>query len=313
MFLVAATILGACIGSFLNVVIHRLPRGGMRAFGARSVCPACKQRIAWSDNLPILGWLRLRGKARCCGVRIAFRYPLVEGLTALAFAVLWAAPPFGVGFRFPDVQATALLAFVFHAYFVSNLLANTFIDIDFRILPDVLTFQGMFVGLAGSLVVPGLAGTFTVDIPGQERASSFVFSAAGLALGVGATWAIRALGTLAFRREAMGLGDVKFMGAIGAFLGWQGVLYTLFLGSLLGALWGSLHKLRTGQGEIYFGPFLAAGALISLFARESIHRWMFVLLPEWQQTHPESSWVLLGGAALSFVLLLWMIRRGRRS
>ena len=321
--LVGATLLGAVIGSFLNVVVYRLPRGEFFAKGKRSVCPACGARIAWHDNVPVLGWLLLRGRARCCGARISPRYPIVEALTAALFAALWLYPPSGLALAATDLEAAAVLAFALHGFFVANLVANSFIDIDHRILPDELTKSGMVVGCVGALLVPGLGGE-TFAIHGVSPAlRSLLWAAAGLLAGAGATWAVRALAGPVFRQEAMGLGDVKLMGAIGAFVGWQGALLTFFLGCLLGAGFGVLHRFLTGEAgkgaahrwqtgdrEIWFGPFLAVGAVIALFARHELLA-LLTAFQEWQRTSPTAPMVLLPAAVLSLISLVFLVRRGR--
>lgn len=310
-WLSGAALLGACIGSYLNVVIYRLPLEPEVQLGPRSVCPGCKAPIPWYLNLPIVSWLALRGKARCCGKSIGVRYPLVEAVTATLFALVWAYPPSGLHVDANALLGLPLLAFVLHAFFVANLVANTFIDIDHRILPDVLTFSGMVVGVLGALLVPGIAGRFPLEM--APAANSLMFSLCGLAVGAGVTWLVRWFGSVAFRKEAMGLGDVKFMGAIGAFVGWDGALMTLLLGSVLGAVGGTLHQLRSGDSQICFGPFLAGGALLALFARKELLEFFLVTLPQMQQRNPWLSWLMLGFAASSLVALFFLIRRGRRA
>ena len=310
----AAALLGAIVGSFLNVVIYRLPHGTFFSGGSRSVCanPECRAPIAWHDNVPVLGWLWLRGRARCCGARISVRYPLVEALTAALFLLLWVLPPGPVGPLAGDrLVPTGLLAFAFYAFFVSNLVANSFIDVDHRILPDVLTKSGMAAGLLGSVLVPGLAGRFGI-VGLAPAVDSLVFSGVGLVAGFGITWAIRALARAAFAKEAMGFGDVKLMGAIGAFLGWSDVLLTFFVGCVLGAVVGVVHRWLTKDAYICFGPFLAAGALIVLFAGDSLLR-VLASLQEWQVTSPAAPWVVAAFTAVSTVLLIVLVRRGRAS
>lgn len=306
-----ATLLGACIGSYLNVVIYRLPLDPAVSLGSRSVCPGCRAPIPWFLNLPIVSWLLLRGKARCCGARIGVRYPLVEAVTALFFALLVLYPPAGVAPSLAHFVWQPWVAFGLFGYFAANLIANTFIDIDHRILPDALTIPGMVIGVLGSLLVPGLAGAFPLAM--APAANSFMFSLVGLAVGAGVTWAVRWVGTVAFRKEAMGLGDVKFMGMIGAFVGWDGALLTLLLGSVLGAVGGTLHQLRSGDSVICFGPFLAGGAVLSLFLRKELIEFFVVTLPNLQQSRPWLSWLMLGFAASSLVVLFFLIRRGRRA
>lgn len=319
MFEVGAALLGACVGSFLNVVICRVPQDDprQRSLGGRSRCPHCGTQIRWHDNLPLLGWFLLRGRARCCGKGIAVRYPMVEALTAALFFALAVWSPFGPvfvpaadGF---EIDGAAATAFVLHAIFVSLLVACTFIDFDTQLLPDVLTKPGMAIGLLGGFW-PGTAGMLTSDDATPLALRTLLASLFGLLAGAGSTWLIRALGSRLFRREAMGLGDVKFLGMIGAFLGWQGALLSLFLGCIAGAVIGSALALRSGFGlKIPFGPYLALGALVSLFAREPILDLLFVQWPEWQRSSPNAQWLLLVLALLSLSALFLLVRKGRRA
>ncbi|HLU39632.1 MAG TPA: prepilin peptidase [Planctomycetota bacterium] len=303
---ITGAVLGACVGSFLNVVIWRLPRGTFLADGKRSICPNCREPIPWYRNVPIVSWLVLRGRAPCCGARIAVRYVLVEAVTALLFWALVVRPPSGLVAWPPNWPGSG--AFVLHAYFVSTLIACTVIDIDHRILPDRLTKPGMVVGVLGSFVVAEAYGRLAVRA--SPTAQAVLFSAAGLLAGFALTWSVRQLATLLFRKEAMGRGDVKFMGAIGAFVGWQDVLLTFFLACLYGAAGGLLHRAVTGQAYVWFGPFLAAGAVTALFFGESVMHFLFVTWPQWQESHPVAPVLILSGAAAVLLLLFFVIRRG---
>jgi len=320
-FEIGAALLGACVGSFLNVVVWRLPQEdpAKRSLGGRSHCPGCGEQIQWRDNVPVLGWLKLRGKARCCGTSISPRYPLVELLTAAAFYLLAVMPPephgpmivaTGAGLVF-DLQNAG--AFACYAIFLSLLIALTFIDFDTQLLPDALTKPGMAIGVAAS-IWPGLTGPLVVDDSVSPTLLSLLASVVGLLVGGGTTWAVRALGSYVFKKEAMGFGDVKLLAMIGAFLGWQAALLTLFLGCVFGAIVGVTLALRGGLGlRIPFGPYLAMGAFVSMFWQRPILHLMLVRWPDWQARHPDSVWlVLLLGAGSLFALLL-LIRRGRRS
>jgi leader peptidase (prepilin peptidase) / N-methyltransferase len=317
-FEVGAALLGACVGSFLNVVIWRLqqedPR--RRSLGGRSHCPHCGALIRWFDNVPVLSWLLLRARARCCGGRIAVRYPTVELLTAGLFWLLAAWPPFGsVVVAVPGGEAidlTAAAAFALHALFLSFLVALSFIDFDTQLLPDVMTKPGMAIGLLAGLW-PGLAGVLSTDPSTSIALRSLLASLAGLLVGGGVTWLIRAVGSAVFRREAMGFGDVKLMGMIGAFLGWQAALLTMFLGCVFGAVLGSVGALAGRGTVIPFGPFLAIGAVVAMFARGPILHFLFTTWPEWQRSNPTAPMWLAGFAVLSLFALFVLVRRGRRS
>ncbi len=308
----AVVTLGACVGSFLNVVIYRLPRGSFLSLGSRSVCPACRQRIPWFDNLPVLSWLLLRGRARCCQARISVRYIAVEILTALLFLLLFVRGPHAPVIEGDQLSLVALGGFVFQAVFLALLVANTFIDLEHRILPDVLTKPGMVIGCLGGAVVPGLAGM--LDAPGLPPAmASLLYSGLGLAAGVGLTLAIRIAAHAVFKKEAMGLGDVKFMGMIGAFLGFEGAVLTFFVGCLVGAVGGVVHRWLTGDPYVPFGPFLAIGAVMVLFLRQPIMEFLFTTWPEWIERSQSAPWVLSISTVLCIVLLVVLVRRGRAS
>ena len=309
LFLVAAVLLGACVGSFLNVVVYRVPQRSFLSGGKRSHCPKCGAAIAWYDNIPIFSWaVLLRGKGRCCGNPISARYPFVEALTAALIGYLfWIR----VGHVLPDEPSLHQWGtFLFQTWFLAVLIACTFIDFDHRILPDVLTKPTMVVGLIGAAVVPGLAGSFQ-DRP--DFFDSLLYSGVGLLAGLMVTAGIRSGASKVFGREAMGFGDVKFMGAIGVFVGWEGTLATFFIGSLLGAVYGGLHQWITKEGQIFFGPFLAAGAAITLFFKSDLVNFVTVVWPRWQAAHSQSPWVIAGVGIVAAGLLLLIIRRGRRN
>jgi leader peptidase (prepilin peptidase) / N-methyltransferase len=315
---VGAALLGACVGSFLNVVIWRLPQEDprKRSLGGRSHCPNCGAKIRWHDNLPILGWLLLRGRARCCGQPFSIRYPLVELLTAALFLVLAIWPPYGPAFvPLADgsyaVHTEAAVAMLLHAIFLSLLIANSFIDLDHQLLLDVLTKPGMAIGLFAG-IWPGLAGPISTAPDSPLALRTLLGSVIGLLAGGGVTWAIRIVGTKVFRKEAMGFGDVKFMGMIGAFLGWKSALLTMFLGCVFGALIGGVGVLFGGAAKIPFGPFLALGALVAMFAADPILDFLFVTWPEWQRSSPSAQWFLPVLALLSLFALFVLVRRGRR-
>ncbi len=354
LFSVFAFVLGAAIGSFLNVCIYRLPLDLSVNEPKRSFCPSCKTPIAWHHNLPLISWLHLRGKCPNCGARIAFRYFVVELLTALLFLAVWRTFPWQV----------ALAYWVL----VSLLIAATFIDFEHFIIPDEITLGGAGAGIIASVVVPELMLT-------ESRWQAGLLSLGAAALGYGLLWLVleggklvfgkkrirldaptpfswtrngddadftvgeerglwsdnfaretdqlilecnevaideRPLGLTSLRfhynrltvageelmldqvgkisgvvrellipREAMGRGDLKFLAAIGAFLGWRAVLFTIFAGSLLGSLVGLSTILigkRVWSAKLPFGPYLAAGALIWMFFGQLLVRWYVGLL-----------------------------------
>lgn len=273
-----AAVIGACVGSFLNVCIHRIPKGES-VVSPPSHC-ACGQPIKWHDNIPVLSWLLLRGRARCCGRPFSFRYPFVELLTAVLFVacVLLFPPGKAVG-------ATVLCAIV---------VCAVFIDLDHMIIPDVFTIGGAAAGLALSFALPSLHGQlhdyhFVAGLRAAREALLGLFVGSGLVL-----W-IALFAEAILKKEAMGFGDVKFLGAVGTFVGWQGAVFAMFAGAMLGTLWFVVAvlwqkatgraapiapKAETPEGQpaelglgvhVPFGPMLGVAGLIYLFGA---HRWV---------------------------------------
>ncbi len=242
-----AFILGACIGSFLNVVIYRIPAGeSIVSPGSR--CPGCGAAIRWYQNIPILSWVALRGRCGACGISISVRYPLVEALTGALFVLVFAA----FGFQ----SAT-----VVYWIFVAALVAITFIDLDHQIIPDVISLPGIPAGFVASFFVPWI---------------SWSDSLLGIVLGGGSLYLVAAGYELLTKKEGMGGGDIKLLAMIGAFLGWQAVLPVIFLSSLIGSLVGvplMLIKKADGRLAIPFGPFLALGAVIYLLWGRALLTW----------------------------------------
>jgi leader peptidase (prepilin peptidase)/N-methyltransferase len=276
-----AAAFGAIVGSFLNVVVHRIPRdeplGLFRK--TRSCCPSCKAGIAWFDNVPLVSYLVLLGKCRACGWRIPVRYPLVEVSCAALFA-LAAMRTDALGWT------PAWLAFAVAAAFSAICLAATAIDFEHKILPDELTLRaGPVVGLVGALFIPGFHGTELFGyalVPTLKPAlASLVVGLAGAAMGAGIIGLVRWVGTLIVRREAMGLGDVKFMLMCGLLLGPWGSVLAIMVAMVGGSVLGLLIWAITRNREIPFGPFLAMGALAVLFYGPGIDHLIRVTYPAW--------------------------------
>jgi len=237
-------VFGACVGSFLNVCIYRIPRGESIVWPG-SHCPSCGKPIAWYDNIPLLSYVILRGRCRHCGGRIAPRYFLVELLTAVLFSLIW---------RHYGLHVETAVYWLLTA----GLIVGTFVDFEHMIIPDRVTLGGIAAGLVLSGVFPQLHGV--TGSLGGLRASVY-----GILLGAGLLWTVGAFGKLLFKKEAMGLGDVKLLAAIGAFMGWRAVLFTVMLSALMGSLAGGLLILvgRHSLGSrIPYGPYLALAALI---------------------------------------------------
>ncbi|HEU0300443.1 MAG TPA: prepilin peptidase [Longimicrobium sp.] len=228
-----AALIGACVGSFLNVCVYRWPED-QSVISPPSACPSCGTRIRWYDNVPVLGWLWLRGRCRSCGARISIQYPLVELLTAALWVM--AAWRFGLSWQ---ALSTAL--------FFTILLGIALSDARTYIIPDQFTLGGLVLGLALSFAPGGIGWK-----------DAFL----GAALGYALLWFVGWAGEKAFRKEAMGGGDIKMMAMVGAFLGPIGVALTIFLGALFGVLIFTPISLRTGK-LVPFGIFLALGAAIT--------------------------------------------------
>ncbi len=266
MFSLIAFPFGLIIGSFLNVVIHRVPRGES-VVTPRSHCPHCNHQIAWYENIPLASYLALGGKCRKCAARISPRYFLVELLAGAMFAALAAL----FGFEPP---------FFKYALFGSLMIALTFIDLHDRLLPDALTFPGMAAGLALSLVVPLHDGTAALlarllDVYPPEPLVSLADALLGGAAGAGLLGFVAAAYKAVRHQEGLGFGDVKLMALVGIFLGIKLALLTIFLGSLLGAVIGGSYMLVAGKDSRYelpFGTFLGIMALFSaLWGKEIVH------------------------------------------
>jgi len=243
--------LGCCIGSFLNVCIYRLPQG-LSIVSPRSFCPQCRASVRGYDNIPLISYLLLRGKCRSCGAKISWRYPLVEALTGALAVALYLKFGLTLGF------------FAFFA-FTAALLVITFIDLNHRIIPDVISLPGIGIGFLLSFFLPN---------------PSVTESLIGLLAGGGSLYLV-AVGYQALtKREGMGGGDVKLLAMIGAWLGWKAVLFTIFFASLTGTLIGGGAMVVQRQGRHYaipFGPFLAFAALAYLFFGPQLIDWYLSL------------------------------------
>ncbi len=242
--LIPAFVVGTMFGSFLNVCIVRLP-ADESVVKPRSKCPSCGTQIAWHDNVPVLSWIVLRGKCRQCRTGISVQYPLVE----VAVGVLWAAALWHYGFSLTTFAA---------AIFGTVLLGIAVTDARHYLIPDEYTLGGLGIGLILS-VAGGLDGIL----------GAVLGAGTGFLLLLFVAWA----GEKAFGKEAMGGGDIKMMAMVGAFVGWKGVLLTIFGGALLGSLiFVPLSFART-EKLVPFGVFLAAAAAISFVVGDDLWRW----------------------------------------
>lgn len=247
-------ILGATIGSFLNVCIYRLPRGESLVF-PHSHCVHCNNKIYWFDNIPFLSYLVLRGKCRFCARPISFRYFIVEFLMALLLLVFYVY--FGLGSKF----------FIF-SILGAALIVSTFIDFEHRLIPDVITIPGIFIGLLMSFIFPSILGE-------ENSLSAMLHSLAGVLVGGSIIYAMGVLGKLAFKKEAMGGGDVKLMAMVGAFIGWKLILLTFFVAPFFGAVVGIIINIKEKKDVIPYGPYISIAAIIAILWGEKILRYLF--------------------------------------
>lgn len=271
-------ILGACIGSFLNVVIHRVPNEA--SLMTRSKCPSCDKPIRFYHNIPIAGWFLLRGKCADCDLPIPIRYPAIELLTALLFClVCW---QIGINAYLPLALA-----------FSSAMIALIFIDAEHMILPNVITYPLFVIALLVRIIYPIVFdGNYFSDVSHPpvshlQGYPAWTVSLAGALFGAliggGSLWLVGALWKLLRGVEAMGLGDVKLLLGVGAFLGWRLTVLTIFIGAMTGALAGIALLLKREdknlQTQIPFGIFLGIGAIFSMMFGERVINWylrMFV-------------------------------------
>ncbi|MDP0499720.1 MAG: prepilin peptidase [Verrucomicrobiota bacterium JB022] len=283
-----AFVFGACIGSFLNVVILRLPRG--ETLGGRSHC-RCGALIKWHDNIPILGWIFLRGRARCCGAPFSVRYPAVELITGLLFLGLWQ--------QYEPTTAAA------YALFASLMVVAAGVDLDTMEIPDTTSIGGFILGVWISMFLPTLQGVdgdlfvFAAFQSGlQALINGLVCSALILWIGI--------LSSALLKKETMGFGDVKLMGAIGAFCGWQGGLFSIFGGATLGliclALWQGLRLVlpKRAVQEPFVVPVSAEEGYREAFELAAKHP------DEWEleANSPIPFGPMLAGGALVYLILL---------
>jgi leader peptidase (prepilin peptidase)/N-methyltransferase len=266
-------VFGAIIGSFLNVVIHRLPREESIVF-PNSRCPSCETAIAFYDNVPVLSYVLLGGRCRSCKTHISARYPAVEALTGL----LWAAVAWRDGLTF---------ALPFDLVFVTAIVALVFIDAEHMILPNAITYPGIVFSLIARLAVPYLMGAPHFDdlpmlINGALAgiplwAASLIGAGIGALVGGGSLWLMGWAWEKLRGVEAMGLGDVKMMFMVGAYLGWRLTILNIFLGVLSGSLIGVGLMMRQGKRDMQmllpFGVFLGIGAIAALLIGTHIVEW----------------------------------------
>ncbi|WP_420208642.1 prepilin peptidase [Candidatus Electronema sp. JC] len=252
-YFIYSFIFGALVGSFLNVVIFRLPDDSQSVIFPASHCPKCSTKLRWFENIPILSWLALRGRCRTCKAPISLQYPVVELCMALLSGALYRN--FGPSF-----------ALFYYFLFAAALLAVIFIDLHHQIIPDTISLPGIVIGFLGSF--------FNPLVTWQQ-------AGLGILIGGGILYAVAAGYVLLTGKDGMGGGDIKLLAMIGAFLGWQSLLYVVFASSLTGSVIGGLSLLlqkKDSQTRIPFGPFLSLAALSWLFFQDSIlAAWLWYL------------------------------------
>ncbi len=253
--------IGAVIGSFLNVVIHRYPLAESVVFPP-SRCPQCRTHIHWYDNIPIVSWLVLRGRCRACGAHITMRYPLVELSNALFYLAVY-------------LHTGISLAFIPIAVMVSMLIALIYIDAGIQILPDVIDVPGIVIGLAiGALGLGVLEPSLVLSESLADAALGAFIGGGSIAVIILTYWLIR-------RVEGMGWGDAKMMAMLGAMMGWRAAIATLLLASVSGAIVGVPLALRSSRGMQYalpFGIFLGLAGLAILFFGHTLTSWYLALM-----------------------------------
>ena len=240
-------ILGLIVGSFSNVCIYRIPKNESIIFPA-SHCPSCHSPIKPVDNIPLLSYILLKGRCRNCGSKISIQYPVVEFLSGLIYLIVYLI--YGL-----SIQT------LIYIILSSALIIIAFIDLNEQIVPDIISLPGIVIGFILSFFVPYI---------------SFINSALGVLVGGGIILIIGLAGSVIFKKEAMGGGDVKLAAMIGAFLGWRYIIISLFLGFFLGALAGILlimAKIKSREDAVPFGPFIVLGSFITLFWGEKIISW----------------------------------------
>jgi len=238
-------IFGSFIGSFLNVCIYRIPRK-LSIVLPRSYCTKCETPIAWYNNIPLLSYLSLGAKCRSCHEKISPRYFLIEALTGILFLVFYRF--FGLS---PELFVYLVL--------ISGLIVATFIDFEFQIIPNRISLGGAILGLVVAYFLPHIT-----------LKDSFI----GFLLGGGMIYLIGALGSIVFKKEAMGGGDVKFLAMIGAFIGWQQVLLVFFIAPFFGSVVGLYMKFKYKESLIPYGPFLSMATVLVILYGDEILRWL---------------------------------------
>lgn len=265
--LVVVFVFGCAVGSFLNVCIWRMPRGLGINSPRRSFCPRCSTPINWFDNIPVLSFIALGGKCRACGKGISWRYPAVELVTGLLFALVYHRQ--GVQVQTEAGQLVIMMLLT------ALLIVGSGIDIDWLIIPDEISLFGILGGLAAGLLLPGLhVGDMSYHTFGPSAMNPHLGGLLGAGIGMfvggGIVLGCALFGYLIFRKEAMGIGDAKLLGMVGAFFGWKVALITFFISPFVGLLYGVPILLTRDEHVMPYGPFLSVGAVVTMVFRSSL-------------------------------------------
>ena len=265
--------LGACIASFLNVVIWRVPRGES-IVSPPSHCPKCGAPIKWWQNIPILSWLALRGKCSSCRAPISPRYIFVETLGGCLFLAAFLHFIADGNRTYVSIAINLTLWWIW----ISLMIVGSLIDYDHKLLPDFVTVGGMLLGVAYWTLFSLSFKNFALEFSNLKMYLPLAWSLAGLAFGFGLMWLVRWLGSKAFKREAMGMGDVLLMGAVGALFGPVAVLATVMLSSVAGSIVGLgmilASKVKLGRFvAIPYGPYICLGCLAWMFFGQELVTW----------------------------------------
>jgi len=257
---VSTFVMGCLVGSFLNVCIYRLPRGRSIASPLRSYCPSCHEPIAWYDNVPIISYALLHGQCRKCGSLISPRYWIIELLTGGVFLLV-----FSMLVARPESLGVVLV----YLALAAALIVSTATDLELRIIPDEVSVGGMVLAPIASVVVPSLHanpyfGRSFVWFQNDGFWGPLAASLLGMAVGAGLIYGTGVLGKVVFRKDAMGLGDVKLMAMIGGLLGWKLVIVVFLMSPIFGAVVGLLQLLITGDHHIAYGPFISLATFITM-------------------------------------------------
>ncbi|MCX5672902.1 MAG: prepilin peptidase [Planctomycetota bacterium] len=263
-------LLGLCVGSFLNVCIHRLP-AGKSLLWPPSHCTTCLGPVAWYDNVPVVSFFVLRGHCRTCGAPFSARYMVVELATGLVFLGYWLAY-FPLGLR---EGADHVGVYVVHMVLAGALVVSGVIDLERKEIYPSVTNLALGVGVIGSLVWPQVQtlGAFDHQLPdwtGYARADAALLALVGALVGAGLIFVTRVLGTAVFRKEAMGTGDIYLMAAIGGTLGWEASAMVFLIAPFFGLAYGIWHLLRQDDHEVPYGPFLGLAAGVVMLTQDYI-------------------------------------------